>query len=63
MPRYDFKCEICEEVVEYNLTLQEHEDLKNKEMTHNDSCNGKMKQTICYTPVHFRGSGWTVKSK
>lgn len=53
MPRYDYKCPKCDNIIE----VTELHDYKC------DKCDYPMKRVWTPTPVHYIGYGWTTKGE
>jgi putative FmdB family regulatory protein len=58
MPRYDFKCEDCQEILEIFIPLDEYVAYKDNVTC--QSCGGKCKQIYKPIGVFFKGSGFYV---
>jgi len=52
MPRYDFKCDNCNIIVELFLNIKDNHDLKCKK------CNYKLNKIYTPTSIIFNGSGF-----
>lgn len=52
MPKYDFKCKSCEQVIEITKGMSEPGPEKCEE------CGGDMQQVFFPTPVTFKGGGF-----
>ena len=52
MPKYDFKCKSCEEVIEVTKGMSEPGPEKCED------CGGDMQQVFFPAPVTFKGSGF-----
>lgn len=61
MPIYEFICKKCDMEVEFMMSFQEYDNLKDKEILH-DTCSikpaGKLKRFYSAPVIKFVGSGF-----
>ena len=60
---YSFKCQKCGEVGDINMSVATYERTNWDKICCDEPCFGELKRVWSDTPIHFKGSGWTVKSK
>ena len=59
MPRYDYACSACGEVVEFRHGINE----AGPRTCPNCGREGTMRKTFAAPTVHFKGSGWAKKDR
>lgn len=60
---YEYKCQKCGELKEFNLSVQEYSDINWEDVRCSETCDGELSKVWSDTPVHYKGHGWTVRSK
>ena len=58
---YEYRCERCNEILEKEMSLIVYEKF-GQNIEHNFECRGILKRIISPLNVHYKGSGWTIKS-
>ena len=56
MPKYDFRCDACDETEEYTLSI------KDKHEVYCLFCDELMRKVFAPTPAVFKGQGWAKMS-